>query len=433
MQQKLFLRMRRLIGLLCFVLISIGCGSQAASNQDGGDPAEPTPSLTVELAPSITPRPTSTPWPTIAAPPTVTPLPAATPQPTPGALNADVPAKPKGGESCTDYPCPDDAAGWNARIQVPEGFSAEYFALIPDNPTSITFGPDDLMYVATMTGTIHTVDLMGNVETWFHGLNVPVGLAFAPGTDHLYVSDRVSGEEARVSVFKDDQFQTLVTGFPCCYAGMHAANGLAFGPDERLYIAVGARADHGEVLNTDEQDELHPWEASVVSIQPDGSDMQVYARGIRNAFDIAWDDSNRLFATNNGPDFGPPDTLYLVQQGGEHGYPWYECDNCFGPPPEGIDIVPPAHEFIAHSAPTGITAYLDDAFPGYYNNLFAVLWSAFEGAQKIVRFAPGATDSADFATGFAAPIDVTVGPNGNLYVVDWATGVLFKISYVGAP
>jgi glucose/arabinose dehydrogenase len=116
--------------------------------------------------------------------------------------------------------------------------------------------------------------------------------------------------------------------------------------------------------------------------------------------------------------------------GGQHGYPWYECDRCFAAP-AGVEVIPPLHTFVPHAAAAGITAYLAEGFPGYYNNLFVVLWSAFEGAQKVVRFSAGASEAVDFATGFAAPIDVVVGPEGALYVADYATGVIFRIGYGG--
>ena len=411
------------IYILAVLVLSllVGCATSAEPT------ATPLPTAT------RTPRPTFTPAATITPPATLPPPVNATAIPTVSALNPPVEALPKGGYSCEDYPCPGDKEGWESRLRVPNGFSAEHITVIPDNPTSLTFGPDGLLYAATMTGTIHTIDANGTVATVYEGLRVPVGTAFQPNTNRLYVSDRVSNDEARVGYidFDTGDYTQLFDGVPCCYAGMHAANGLAFGPDGYLYVAVGAIADHGEVLNTDEQAELHPWEASILRVSPDGNTVENYARGIRNAYDIAWDANGQLYASNNGPDYGPPDTLYRVVPNGEHGYPWYVCDNCFGPAPEGVDIVPPAHEFIPHSAPTGITAYLNKQFPGYYNNLFVVLWSAFEGAQKIVRLAPNGAGATDFATGFAAPIDVTISPNGALYVVDWATGDLFKISYTG--
>ncbi len=354
----------------------------------------------------------------------------ALPSPTSGPLNEPVPTVEKGGASCGDYPCFDDVAGWEQRLHLPPGFRAEYFALLDGRPTSITFGPDGLLYVALHGGQIMRIDEQGSASVLVEGLNVPVALAFQPDTNRLWVSSRVSNNEAQVLVVEGGQITQLLSGVPCCYADMHAANGIAFGPDGYAYLAVGARADHGEVLNSDVQDVLHPWEASVLRISPDGSEIEVYARGLRNAYDIAWDGAGRLFAADNGPDFGPADEFHLVVPGGEHGYPWYVCDHCFPPPPE-VELIPPLHELIPHGAPTGITAYLDDQFPGYYNNIFLTLWSAFPGAQKIVRFSPAGEEMMDFATGFAAPIDVTVGPDGSLYVADFATGIIFRIYYAG--
>ena len=356
-----------------------------------------------------------------------------TPTPTSAPLNQSVGLPAKESRPCanSDYPCFDDKAGWEKRLIVPEGFSAEYFTLLPEKPTSMAFHPDGLLYVATMEGSIYEIDAQGNATPIYRDFDTPVGTAFQPNTKKLYISDRVSMEEGRVGYLDltTGEYVALVTGIPCCYASMHSANGLAFGKDGYLYLAVGAQSDHGEVINTNVQAKLHPWEGSILRISADGKEIVPYARGIRNAYGIAWDGDWQLFATNNGADFGPPDTLHHILPNSENGFPWFVCDHCFGPAPKEITIVPPIHEFPSHVAPTGITAYLETQFPGYYNNLFVVLWSAFEGAQKVVRFAPSGSDSADFATGFAAPIDLTVSPDGSLFVADWATGIVFKISY----
>lgn len=346
-----------------------------------------------------------------------------------------MPSVPKGDiAACTnsDYPCPEDAAAWEARLRVPAGFAVEHFALLDGlTPTTMTFGPDGLLYIATQQGQIVTVDDAGQLTPFVEGLVQPAGMAFEPTTGRLFVTVRNADHTAaELLLIEGGEITTFLDGFPCCYAGLHAANGIAFGPDGRLYVSVGARADHGEVLDTDIQDELHPWEASILAIDTQTAEVEVYARGFRNAFDIAWDASGRLFASDNAPDFGPPEEFHLVHPGGEHGYPWYECDHCFAAP-AGVELIPPLHELIPHGAPTGLTAYTHTQFPGYYNNLFLTLWSAFEGAQKVVRFGPAGEGMTDFATGFAAPIDVTVGPDGSLYVADYATGVIFRIWYNG--
>ena len=411
--------------------------------------------------PTVTAQPTKTTAPT-AKPTTETPEPAETavpvpspasptsepqeeetavsqptsPPPPPGSAGVEQP--PYEASACSDkYPCNDDPAAWEARIRVPAGFSDAYFARVQGAPTSITFGPDGKLYVAVQTGTIYQVDSSGAASVYASGFSFPTGIAFRPGTSDLYVADRVTNAavdgESRISIVQGGASRQIIGGLPCCYASMHAANGIAFGPDGWGYVGVGGRADHGEILVGDQagtQDELHPFEASVLRFSPDGGTVENYARGLRNPYDIAWDGNGQLWATDNLPDYGPPEELQRVVPGGQHGYPWYDCDVCFAPPPD-VQIVPPSWTFTPHASPTGITAYLANQFPGYYNSLFLTLWSAFPGAQKVMRMAPGAASASNFAMGFAAPIDVTVGPDGSLYVADWATGIIFKISYTG--
>ena len=378
---------------------------------------------------TATPIPTEESNDVTAVPPTSAPPPPST---------TGVEQPPYEASACSDkYPCNDDPAAWEARIRVPAGFSDTYFARVNGAPTSMTFGPDGMLYVAVQTGTIYRIDGAGNTSVYVSGFNFPTGIAFRPGTSDLYVSDRLNNAavngESRISIVQGGSSRQIIGGLPCCYASMHAANGIAFGADGWGYVGVGGRADHGEILvgdNAGQQDELHPFEASILRFSSDGSVVENYARGLRNPYDIAWDGNGQLWATDNAPDYGPVEELHRVIPGGQHGYPWFDCDVCFAAPP-GVQVIPPAWSFTPHASPTGITSYLASQFPGYHNSLFLTLWSAFPGAQKVVRMAPNATNATNFATGFAAPIDVTVGPAGSLYVADWATGIIFKISYTG--
>lgn len=341
--------------------------------------------------------------------------------------------------SDNNYPANDDQLGWENRIIVPAGFNVSYVGRIVDNPTSITFGPDDLLYIAAYSGdisgssgNIYTMNADGNVSLYATGYSILTGIAFRPGTDDLYVSSRAVnqniGGEARVSIANG---RDLITGLPCCYTFFHSANGIAFGPDGMGYVGVGGRADHGEILDgSGQQDELHPLEASILRFNPDTGDITVYARGFRNPYDIASDSFGQLWATDNSPDFDPPEPLHRVVPGGIHGYPYYECDVCFSPP-AGTMVIPPLVTFAPSSSPTGVTSYLADQFPGYRNSLFVTLWSSFPGAQKVMHVGAGGSAPTNFATGFASPIDVTVGPDGSLYIADWATGIIFKIGYTG--
>lgn len=379
---------------------------------------------TTAASPAATTAPTTESNEATAPPPT-------SPPPPPATGGGSVPAP-----TDNNYPGNDDRVGWENRIRVPAGFTVEYLGRVNGNPTSITFGPDGLLYIAMQQGLIHTMDDSGSVGTYFTGLKTPTGIAFRPGTGQLFVSDRPVeenvGGEARVSVIEGGGLRPLITGLPCCYTFFHSAQGIAFGPDGMGYVGVGARADHGEILggpNAGQQDELHPYEASILRFNPDNGAVEVYARGFRNPYDIAWDANGQLWASDNTPDFDPPEEVHRVVPGAIHGYPYYECDVCFTPP-AGVTVQPPTYTFAPSSSPTGITAYTANQFPAdYFNNKFVTLWSAFSGAQKVMRLAAG--PPTNFATGFASPIDVVVGPGGSLYVADWATGIIFKISYTG--
>lgn len=445
------------VGLLTVLALSlIACGGAADSPPPVVLVTQGADSFPQVVEPTAIVPPTSTPLPPTATP---TPGPTATPQPTATAIGgvvatpavelaldpeAEPPSlgtieQPPYAESeCSDkYPCNEDEQGWEERIQLPEGFTVDYYGRVDGQPNVITFGPDGLLYIGTMTGEIFTMDDDGQVELYVDGFLAPAGLAFQPGTERLYVASRVIDQnvdgEAELAVVVDGVVEQLIGELPCCYVAMHSANGIAFGPDGYGYLSVGARADHGEILSgpdAGQQDELQPFEASILRFSPDGTEVDVYARGFRNAYDIAWDADGQLWNTDNMPDFGPPEEFNRVEPGGEHGYPWYDCEVCF-PAPADVAIVEPMHLLTAHSSPTGIIAYLADQFPGYYNSLFVTLWSAFPEAQRILWFSPGGEETATFATGFAAPIDLTIGPDGSLFVADWATGIIFRISYIG--
>jgi len=170
-----------------------------------------------------------------------------------------------------------------------------------------------------------------------------------------------------------------------------------------------------------------------------GSGGQIYARGLRNPYDLAFrPGTSILYATDNGrDDFDDqvPDELNIIVRGGNYGWP--DCwgsgggSNCKG-------TIAPVALFEPHSSADGITFYTGKTFPARYrgdafvaefgqtvgggNNGHKVKWVHFAGKKVAV---------GDFATGFTNPLAVTVARDGSLLVADYGTGIIWRIQANG--
>lgn len=338
--------------------------------------------------------------------------------------------------------CPDDAEHWLGRLAAPPGFEVRRLGRAPQEwaPTALTYGPDGRLYAAMVprpfeegfAGAIFTLSDTGTWLPFSEGWWLPTGLAFDPEGERLYVSSRGGRFEGRVSAVEPDGRVTeIATGLPCCYsAAEHQPNGLAFGPDRWLYVAIGARSDHGEPAWGETEPDLHPLEAGILRLRPDGQDVERYAGGLRNPYDVAFDLFEQLWAGDNGPDFGPPDRLHRIEAGGHYGFPFYDgCEAC-PRAPEGLEITPPYVEFSPHATPTGLVAYTGTQFPlNYLNSVFVALWNPGPGGRLVRVYGDRQVD--DFLTGLWGPVDVVLAPDGSLVVADNLSGYLFRISWTG--
>ncbi|MBZ0286921.1 MAG: PQQ-dependent sugar dehydrogenase, partial [Anaerolineae bacterium] len=243
-----------------------------------------------------------------------------------------------------------------------------------------------------------------------------------------------------------DTVTPIVEGLPSWQHTFHSNNGIAFGPDDKLYVGVGATTDHGPLHD--------PLEASILRMNPDGSDLEVFASGFRNPYDVVFSPDGKLFTSDNSPDepdhtlhYLPPEEIIYVQQGKNYGFP-----TAFGNLRSNDSTEPPITETLTSSASSGITYYAADPFPPEYHGIYLAQFgtgaayakaAAVKTGEMVVFVQPQEGEDGrltgtwqPFATfrrdlGSYSPIDVTIGPDGALYIAEWQTWTVFRVTYTG--
>lgn len=436
-----------------------------------------TPTRTHTLTHTPTPLPTDTPLP--SATPTETPVDTSTPLPTPmptetltptraptvGLLTLtpplpigapanyepdDAPLSAVTGWSCGDFPCENDISGFLRRIRVPEGFTVEYAGRFPGQVQQIVYGPDGRLYATvlengTRNGAVYALDdsdPSNEPVRYSRDIISPIGLAFQPGSDTLFVSGRVTAEQGGGiwSVSPDGDLDPLVTNLPCCFNAVdNQPNGLIFGRDGYLYVGVGSLTD--TTLNPPRSSPAYatlvPNEASVLRVQPMTGLVESYATGIRNPFDLAIDSIGRLYATDNGILEGPGDRLLRLEAGANYGFPYWRDRGCEDCPirPGSATIPPDLYSFPPYTLPRGAVVYTGTQFPvNMFDTVFVALWNAVDGGQRIVWIDPARVNQDNytpqaFVTGLIRPVDVVVAPDGSLVIADYVYGHIWRVRY----
>jgi glucose/arabinose dehydrogenase len=279
-------------------------------------------------------------------------------------------------------------------------------------------------------------------------LRQPVGVAFHDGA--LYVSAvsrilRLPDIEAHLDRPPDPV--VVSDRFPSDRA--HGWKFIAFGPDGKLYVPVGAPCNICEP----DPDKY----ATINRINPDGSGFEVVARGLRNTVGFDWDPrTHDLWFTNNGRDnLGddvPPDTLNHVTKPGENfGYPYCHAgdipDPEFGAKRSCREFAPPAAKLGPHVASLGMRFYTGTQFPPEYRNQVFIAehgsWNRshkigyrvtvvrLDSSGKVLSYQPFAEGWLQGESAWGRPADVLVAPDGSLLVSDDTAGAVYRIRYRG--
>ena len=251
-------------------------------------------------------------------------------------------------------------------LRLPPGFVIEVWADEVASARSLARGDRGTVFVGTRAGSVYAVrDEAGRrkVSTIARGLNMPNGVAFRGGA--LYV-----GELTRI--LRYDQIESRLDSppEPTVIAELpgerhHGWRYIAFGPDDKLYVAIGAPCN---VCDRDREGF-----GQILRMNADGSGREVVARGVRNSVGFAWHPRTRqLWFTDNGRDMLGDDVpsceLNRVSRPGEHfGFPFCHAgdvvDPQFGTLGRCADATAPALKLGPHVAPLGLRFYRGTQFP----------------------------------------------------------------------
>lgn len=340
-------------------------------------------------------------------------------------------------------------------IKLPAGFSISVFAEVED-ARSMAISPNGTLFVGNRSeDKVYAVrDTDGdNVadKKWIlaSGLDMPNGVAFRDGALYVAENSKVwkwDGIESKLAnpgkpTMLNDQFPT---------EDHHGWKYIAFGPDGKLYVPVGAPCNICESKD--------PIYASITRMNADGTGREVFASGVRNTVGFTWHpQTGELWFTDNNRDSMGDDQpnceLNTASKASMHfGYPYCHegtlPDPDFGKKRPCADFVAPAWKLGAHTAPLGLKFYTGTMFPeAYRGHLFIAEHGSWDRSKKVgykvslVKVVNNKAASSEvFASGWlndadqkawGRPVDVLVLNDGSMFVSDDRAGVIYRITYKG--
>jgi glucose/arabinose dehydrogenase len=344
------------------------------------------------------------------------------------------------------------AAAEPGDITLPPGFRITMYAADVPNARQMAVGPDGVVFVGSRSaGKVYAVvdrngdGLADQVHVLASGLNQPSGVAFRDGALYVAAVNRIlKFRDVVQNLERPAKPEVVSEAFPS--DAHHGWKFIAFGPDGRLYVPVGAPCNVCSPPG--------PLHATITRLDIGGGRPEVVAHGVRNSVGFDFQPgTGELWFTDNGRDMmgddEPPDELNRLARPGEHfGFPFCHGNDLRDPEHNAGracgGFTPPVRLLGPHVAALGMRFYTGRMFPEQYRGgIFIAEHGSWNRSTPIgyrvtfVRVEGGrATSYEPFASGWLSgaiasgrPADVLVLSDGSLLVSDDKAGRIYRISY----
>ncbi len=344
------------------------------------------------------------------------------------------------------------------RLNLPEGFTIEVYADGLDGARSMAMGDEGTLFVGTRNEkTVYAVQdfdhdyKADHIKVVDSTLEVPNGVAFRNGS--LYVAEvgrllRYDNIESQL----DNPTEPVVVYDDYPTEFHHGWKYIAFGPDDKLYVPVGAPCN---ICDSTVSDQRY---ATITRMDPDGGNREIYAHGVRNTVGFTWHpETKELWFTDNGRDMMgddiPPCELNRVEEVGQHyGYPFCHGSNIpdpeFGKQRPCSDFKSPVQEMGPHTAPLAVKFYRGNMFPEKYKNYaFVAEHGSWNRSKKVgyrislveldgneaigyTTFIDGWLDH-ESQEQFGRPVDILILDDGSMLISDDYGDAIYRVTYSG--
>ena len=339
------------------------------------------------------------------------------------------------------------------KLNVPDGFKVEVYAEVPDARQMALGQSTGTVFVGTRYENVYAVvdkdkdRKADQVVTILDDLKVGNGVAMYEG--NLYVAEqhriaRYAAPGFDLNLPFKDMREVIFEDLPD--KAHHGWRYIDFGPDGKLYVTVGVPCNICAVDG---------YEGTIIRMNPDGSDAEIFAEGVRNSVGMDFQpETGVLYFTDNNTDMMgddiPPGELNAAPEKGMHfGFPYYAGgkerheDWADKTPPK--EVTYPEAEFQAHSANLGFKFYTGKQFPaeyqgdaivaqhGSWNRTEPVGYSLvrvkFDDDNKVIGQEPFIDGWLIDGEAWGRPTDVLQMPDGSILVSDDYNGVIYRVSY----